>query len=464
MSMRAIFFAVACAALLGGCAAYHPDPLPAAADLARVPRLTVPAASLGLPGLRPGPFDPALGLTETNIITLAVAENPRLKAERLRAGVAQAQLLEAGLLPDPQLSGGMSWSSVRSGYDTALGADIGALVARGAARRAAAAHGRRVSLEILWEEWQVAERARELYVEVDALAALRGVLDQRRTLLRRLSRRDEASLARGDVTAADVTADFAARRAAEADWRALELEDNQARHALDELLGLEPGVPLHLRAASVPERLLAGAGYRAALASLPVRRPDLLALQAGYRSADERLREAILAQFPLIGAGVAKARSAEENVQTVGFNVTLTLPLFNRNRGAIAVGRATRAYLRESYQARLDEARSQADQVRTAAAIMQRQLGELEARLPGLESAAAAARESLGRGELGLAAYARVESNSLAAQAEVIRLRTSLEQAQAALGLLLALPFREPTAVGAAAASSHAALRLELAR
>lgn len=441
MSARAILLLAACALLLGGCAAYHPDPLPAAADLARVPRLTVPAASLGLPGLRPGPFDPALGLTETNIITLAVAENPRLKAERLRAGLARAQLLEAGLLPDPQLTGGMSWSAVRTGYDAALGADIRALVTRGAARRAAAAHGRQVSLEIVWQEWQVAERARELYVEVDALDALRSVLDQRRTLLGQLSQRDEAALGRGDVTAADVTADFDAWRVAAADWRTLELEDNQARHALHELLGLEPGVPLHLRAAAAPQRPLSAARYRAALASLPGHRPDLLALQAGYRSADERLREAILAQFPLIGAGVAKARSAEDNVQTVGFNVTLTLPLFNRNRGAIAVGRATRSYLRASYQARLDETRSQADQMRTAAAIMQRELAGLEARLSGLQSAAAAAKESLGRGELGLAGYARVESSSLAAQAEVIRLRTSLEQAQAALGLLLALPF-----------------------
>lgn len=441
MTARSILLLMACALPLCGCATYQPEPLPATPDLARVPRLTVPAASLGLGGLRGGPFDPALGLTETNVITLAVAENPQLKAERLRAGVAQAQLLEAGLLPDPQLSGGMSWSAVRTGYDAALGADIRALVTRGAARRAAVAHGRQVSLEILWQEWQVAERARELYAEVGALDALRPVLDERRRLLDRLSRRDETALARGDVTATEVTADMEAWRAAQEDWRSFELEDNQARHALDELLGLAPGVPLHLRAESASQDLLSDASYQAAVAALPRRRPDLLALQAGYRSADETLREAILAQFPLVSAGVQKARSAEEGVQTVGFNVTLTLPLFNRNRGAIAVGRATRTYLRQSYQARLDLARSQADTVRAAVALMQRQLDELEVRLPGLASAASAARKSLERGELGLAAYAGAQSNSLAAQAEVIRLRTSLRQAQAALGLLLAMPF-----------------------
>ncbi|MDE2052735.1 MAG: TolC family protein, partial [Gammaproteobacteria bacterium] len=375
---------VSVASLLCGCATYHSKPLPEAPDLTRVPPLTVPAASFGLPGLPAAPFDPQRGLTETNIITLAVADNPRLKAERLRAGVARAQLLEAGLLPDPQLSGGMSWSAVRTGYDAALAGDIRALITRGAARGAAAAHARQVSLEILWREWQVAERARELYVQLDALDGLRAVLGERRRLLGRLYRRDRASLGRGEVTALAVTADFETWRAAEAQWRSFELEDNQALHALDELLGLAPGVRLPLQAGTQMQEPLTAAEYRAALAALPHRRPDLLALQAGYRSQEEKLREAILAQFPLASAGVTKARSAEEGVQTVGFNITLTLPLFDRNRGAIAIGRATRGYLRQSYQAALDDAESQADELREASRTMRRQLRVLGGKLPDL--------------------------------------------------------------------------------
>ncbi|HVS77065.1 MAG TPA: hypothetical protein VHE11_09030, partial [Steroidobacteraceae bacterium] len=284
----------ACAALVGGCAIYRPKPLPAGPDLARSPPLTLPAERFALPGLRPAPFDPARGLTETNVITLAVVDNPRLEAERLRAGVARAQLLEAGLLPDPQLSGGMSWSSVRTGYDAALGEEIRALVTRGAARQAAAAHARQVSLQILWQEWQVAAKARQLYIQLQAIAALRPVLAERRSLLGRVYAQDQASLRRGYVTAGGVTADFAAWRAADADWRSLQLEENEARHALDRLLGLEPGVRLRLSGASNAQRPLSTAEYRAALAALPRRRPDLLALRAGYRSEEERLREAIL--------------------------------------------------------------------------------------------------------------------------------------------------------------------------
>ncbi|HEV2268619.1 MAG TPA: TolC family protein [Steroidobacteraceae bacterium] len=429
-----------CAALLSGCATYHSKPLPGGPDLARSPALTVPAGSLGVPGLRSDPFDPTRGLTETNIVALAVAANPRLRAARLKAGVARAQLLAAGLLPDPQISGGLSQSSFFTGYSATLAQDIQALVTRSAAKDTARAHLEEVNLDILWREWQVGERARELYIQTVALAELRGVLDQQRRLLGKLQRDDETLLAHGDLTVGEATADFMACNSAEAQWRAFELQDNQTRHALDELLGLAPGTQLRLRDAR-EERQVTAAGYRSALAALPRRRPDLRALQAGYHSAQEQLRAAILAQFPLISAGVTKARSAEDGIQSIGFDVTLTLPLFDRNRGPIAAGRASRAYLHQTYQASLDETTSQADQVWQAVVIMRYQLRRLDQRLAGLERAATAARDSLGRGTLTFADYARVQSDALATEAEEIGLRSALAQAQSALSLLLALPF-----------------------
>ncbi len=429
-----------CASLLSGCATYHSRPLPTRPDLARAPALTVPASDLGIPGLEPQPLELAKGLSETNIVTLAVLDNPRLKAARLRAGIARAQLLQAGLLPDPRISGGLAKSSFLTGYNALLSEDIQALITRGAAKSAAKAHLEQVNLDILWQEWQVAGRARELFIETRTLARLRGVLNRRRKLLGRVYRQDEASLAQHYVTVSAVAADFIAWNASEAQWRALQLRENQTGHALDELLGLAPGARIRLRRMpSVP--LLTRARYRAALASLAHRRPDLLALRAGYHSEEERLREAILAQFPLLDAGVVKARDPQDGVQSIGFNVTLTLPLFDRNRGPIAVGRASRAYLHQAYQASLDRTTNQADEVWRAVLIMHRQLHALDRRLAGLARQAAIAQESLRRGALTLPDYARLDSNALATQAQAIELRSSLAQAQAVLAMLLALPF-----------------------
>ena len=82
--------------MLSGCASYRPHPLPTAPDLARAPGLTVPAQQFWLPGLPPHSISPE-GLDETTVVMLAVFDHPDLKAARLQAGVANAQLLEAGL-------------------------------------------------------------------------------------------------------------------------------------------------------------------------------------------------------------------------------------------------------------------------------------------------------------------------------------------------------------------------------
>ena len=124
--------------------------------------------------------------------------------------------------------------------------------------------------------------------------------------------------------------------------RQLQLHDNLTRHELNQLLGLQPDAPLHLVGQSA-SRPISHDQFQAAVTALPHRRADLLALQAGYQSREQRLREAILAQFPAMSAGVEQGRSAEEGVHSIGFTVNVTLPIFNRNRGQIALQRATRA-------------------------------------------------------------------------------------------------------------------------
>jgi hypothetical protein len=57
--------------------------------------------------------------------------------------------------------------------------------------------------------------------------------------------------------------------------------------------------------------------FQAAVTALPHHRADLLALQAGYQSQEQRLREAILAQFPAMSAGVEQARDPVEGISRV---------------------------------------------------------------------------------------------------------------------------------------------------
>lgn len=437
-----LFAAAASALFFAGCATYRPLPLPTGPDLTGASPLTVPAARLGLPGLAPHPINPGRPLDETSVIILAVLNNPELKARRLEAGVAKAQLLEAGLLPDPQISGSLSRSATHGGYSLGLAEDIRALITRPHALAAARARQRQVNLEILWQEWQVAARAEQLFIRSDADRRLQAVLTEDRDLMRARRRADAEALRRNEITAGTVSADLAALAAVETRLRRTELELNQTHHALAGLLGLNPDAPLRLGAPG-RGRPISAATFRAAVAALPRHRADLLALKAGYQSREQRLREAILAQFPSLSAGVEQARSAEEGVRTIGLTVNLTLPLFNRNRGRIAVGRATRAELRQAYQARLDRAVVETDRVRKAIQIMERHDRALAHQVSELRRTARAAEQELRRGDLDLASALRMHADYVSAQAESIRSRAALEQARATLRILLALPFAD---------------------
>ncbi len=424
---------------IAGCAAYHPSPLPAAPDLARVPTLTLPAAQIHVPGLAPHAI-PAGGLDEVTVMTLAVLNNPDLKAARLQAGVASAQVLRAGLLPDPHFDAGFASSALNYGGMLSLSQDIQSILMRGAAQAAARASAKQVDLNILWHEIQVAERARELFIQETADWQLRQVLGSNQTLLQENYRRDETAMERGDTTAGVAAADLTLAADADTAVRQLETELNQTRHELNALLGIQPDVQLHL-IGTAQLKPLSKAEFNQAVSALPHRRADLLALQAGYQSQEETLRRAILGQFPGLSAGVNLERDPVEGVNAFGPEVTLTLPVFNRNRGQIAVERATRAVLRQQYQARLDSSVSQVDEVWRASQIMAGQLRDLDRQLPVLEQTAATAEQSFREDNLNAALYVTTRSAFLAKETEAIRLRASLENARSALSTLLGLPF-----------------------
>src|SRR4051794_35819849 len=111
---RPIIAAALYAAIVAGCAKYDPAPLTrervgkrlAAPD---TDTLNVAASDLHHPILKPLALDLERGLSPDDAAVLAVIANPSLRGERDRRNIASAQLVQAGLLPNPQLTAGLDF-------------------------------------------------------------------------------------------------------------------------------------------------------------------------------------------------------------------------------------------------------------------------------------------------------------------------------------------------------------------
>ncbi|NNN04555.1 MAG: TolC family protein [Elusimicrobia bacterium] len=442
--LSALWLAAVAIPLLSGCASYSPMILPTVPDLAQTPSLGAPAMGLQVPGLAVS-TQAAQGLDARDAMALAVVNDPDLKAARLRAGVAEAQLIEAGLLPDPHLSAGVGRGPQFTGYSEGISEDLQAFVLRGAAQAQARAHRKEVDLTILWQEWQVAVTAGRLFVRARRDEDLEEVFEWTRKLLAEQYDIDQADFQQSASAIQKVAADLTVLADADAGLRRIQLDADTARHRLNYLLGLAPQARPAL---AKPERPGAAANqafsqdqFEAALAALGGRRVDLLALQAGYESQEQRLRKAVLAQFPALNVGLSQGQDPQDNIPAVNLGFDIGLPVFNGNRGQIAIERASRAVLRADYQARLDEAHSEADRLWQATLIMAKQLERLQAQTSALKAIAAAAEQQFRSGTMDTGAYVGLETSLLKDAQESIRLRAALDSDRLTLDALLGLPF-----------------------
>lgn len=401
----------------GGCAIYAPLPLPQHDDLA--------AAAAG--GAEP------LGMDA--VATLAVLNNPDLKAARAQARIAEAQAFAAGLLPDPQFSYSADHPTDHVGaadpryplynaYGLGLNLDLQTLLTHSSARASADAAREQARLELLWQEWQVVAEARRLYVALSVTAERQDFLSDSEAAYVAQSSRAQRALEAGDVALDQANGDLSALSDVRTLRGAAQRTALQADQGLHSLLGIKPQAPLVLRPVPAPAVPSPGE-LEAALQRLPDARPDLEALAAGYRSEEALLRKAVLSQFPNITVGVIRARDAS-NVHSTGIGVNLTLPLFDRGRGEIAIQSATREQLHAEYQARLDQAVGDAWQLWREISQLQGELTELDARLPHLRSTVETAQRAYLAGDFASAAYLTLLNSYLSARAAHFELTQSL--------------------------------------
>ncbi|MDB6093903.1 MAG: Outer rane efflux protein [Verrucomicrobia bacterium] len=431
--------------LLAGCAHYRPQPLThaAVAQPSLAPdwaALRTQANEIHHPLLRPIELDPDQGISPDGVAVLTVLLNPALRAVRDQRGLAAAQLLQAGILPNPQLSanvapvvsGGGPGSSFTA-FGAGLAMDVQALIQRGAKRTAAKANVEAIDLDVAWQEWQAAEAAKVAVYQLsadEAQLALAVENDQRLAENLALVRK---AVATHDQTVVELATADAAGQSAHATRLQLEQAVASDRLILNETIGLPPATSLRLRDSALPSQIDPPSAAELD-ATLESRRLDLLALKRGYESQEATLRASVLGQFPKLSLGVSTSQD-NSRVRAMGPTIAFDLPIVDRNQGAIASDKATRQRLFDEYVSRVFAAHSQVARQLADIRALNAQIAAAEAAVVVLQRQVDTYRLAADAHNLDAFSFYSAQGNLSLRRLDVLKLKTQLVTSRVALEL-----------------------------
>jgi cobalt-zinc-cadmium efflux system outer membrane protein len=426
-----------------GCQKYQAAPLDhAAVEQGLSPPsdhdLTVRANQIHHPLLRPVELHFSEGLSPDEAAVMAVLINPALRAERDRRNIAQAELLQAGILPNAQLSynydwviGGNTLDTVNA-YGLGLNWEITSLISRSSKIDAAKASAAAIDLDVAWQEWLVAESAKSAFYDLSALQAQWVVaqdIDHRlQENLSLINKAVEEHLR----TAIDQAAAEAASRTAHTTMLQAQRDIEHQRLQLNRAIGLASNVQIHLRPKmSMPSRF-DPPDEGELLRNLEQSRLDLLGLKKGYESQEITLRVAVLGQFPKISLGFNKA-SDTTNVHTAGVGMNIDIPLFDRNQGEIASSKATRQKLFDEYLQRVFDARADIATAIADIRSINEQIADAEAAVPNLQNLVDVYKQAVDHGNADVLIYYQAWNNLSQKQLDVLKLKQQLADNRIAL-------------------------------
>ncbi|HZC34763.1 MAG TPA: TolC family protein, partial [Chthoniobacterales bacterium] len=193
------------------------------------------------------------GIGPDQAAIFSVLFSPKLIADRDRRGLAQAQLIQAGILPNPSV--GMTRDFVTGGftigqfnpYGFTGSWDVSSLVSHGAKVKAARANVDSVSLDVAWTEWQTAEGAKLAFYRVVALEAQLNQAKQIDADQQATVEALQAAVDRHEKSLVDLAAAQAARQDSLSTVLAIQQELVQRRLTLKRAIGFWPQVQVPIQ-------------------------------------------------------------------------------------------------------------------------------------------------------------------------------------------------------------------------
>ncbi len=444
--------------LLSACATYHPLKIDSQAVNASLKppdmsRLAIAADKIHHPLLKPLRIDLADGLSPDEAAVLAVLANPELKSIRDEKKIARAELLQAGILPNPQLgvnydfpTGGNTTHTVNA-FGLQLGWDVTSLIGRSDRISAARSKKADVDLMVAWQEWQVAESAKLHLLHVLWADRRLDLLEKEEKSLSRNLALIRKAVALGEKTAVELAAAESEQRQIQLEISTVEQQREQARLSLNQDLGMPPVRRIRIEKepmlADWPD-VSANADFFPGVAK---RRPDLLALKMGYKSQEARLRGAILSQFPDIGIDVHHSGDTS-NVISTGLGANISFPFFDHAQGRIAIQKATRRKLYDAYMARIFTVRANLAAIMKKIAATRKRIATAEESVAAQKRLVDIYKTALDQGNADILTYYQAQNKLMNERLTLLSLRESLTDLGVALETTAGVYFPMNNAAG----------------
>lgn len=417
--------------LLSGCAAYSPLPLS---------RKNLNEA-FSLNNLKKDPalyykvtFHKPLNIDE--LAKVAVLNNKALKVYRDSAGISKAQILKAHAIPNPRLAldaarpvmGNIA--GAYDPYDIIPSFNIGFLFSRKAKIKSAVLNAEATHLEIAYKEWQTAEQTKldaiKLFFLQDAVINYNYELYSYKKSYRLI----KLLYGKGLATLTDLNLARANLQKAEISFININKNIKNLKDNLKIILGLPPSYKLNISNIKFKIRIPSETDLNKAIKY----RLDLEAFEIAYKAQEERLRASILSQFPMISISTPFS-SDNTNIQTIGFGINISIPLFNLNQAGIAKETATRKQMFDDYINRLQTAISDINLILYNINTVKRQIALTDKQIKNLESAYKLYKKEFKRREIGIFEFYALKNNLFNERIKLLTLKKNFYNSVVSLEL-----------------------------
>ncbi len=434
MTLDRFFFKCSIIAILplclSSCAGYTAKPLPETSTLA------MDAAAIEKDGvLRSKGVDLSDGIDSNEIVILALQRNPDLKLAQDDELIAERSM--AGNSPESQISlgyGDIVGQKIGT-YDAGVGFDIASLLSMPSRYRMENEEQHKATLSRIWQEWQIAQQARILFVQSYYQKKIVDTLTETADLMNRKIEHLDEALGAGNVAISGVAVELAARSDVRSKLNDSEKLQLQTQSALADLVGFSPEFNFDLQG-ELKVEAHADKDVEELLVSLPRRRPDLAALNASYRLEEEKVYQAVLAQFPRVTIGFNRTRDSANITESV-FGISLNIPIFYRSKGAVHLEEAIRQRQWDEYQGRLNATTSELKRLLIERKLLTGQINSHKTGLPRLEAVSNQASSALSSGNIDALTFSDLRMAYLNSKLELFGLEEQLIEREVAIETLI---------------------------